>query len=606
MDANNIGAMSCNPAIGGLAKGHLVREIDALGGVMGRAADQTGLQFRMLNSSKGPAVRGPRAQIDRHAYAGWMQQELQQNTSIHVVSGEIVALQTEPCGLGQPRVSGVVFRSGARWSCNAVVLTTGTFLDGIIHRGTERISAGRHGEPAATGLGDWLKAQGLETGRLKTGTPARLDAKSILWDRCTLQPGDSFPQPFSFTTHSITQQQVPCHITYTNDATHNLVHQHLHESAVYNGAIEGVGPRYCPSLEDKCARFPDRTRHQIFLEPEERAASVIYPNGISTSLPSEVQDRFLRTIPGLEQVRVLRYGYAIEYTFVPPHQVKPSLQCRAVDGLFLAGQINGTTGYEEAAAQGLAAGLNAVRQLRGLEPVLFSRENSYLGVLLDDLVTKEHREPYRMFTSRAEHRLLLRQDNADLRLTELAYHCGLIDSQRYETFITYRRSFDAVKAALERHRFKPTNVPPELAEECNLHRLESGISALEWLERPDADRSKLTELGVALPWPKTPTHPTRIETDWLRALEQVDIEAKYGGYLERERKLIARRSRQEHQPLPAEIDYSRIPGLRAEAAQKLTKFQPVTAGMASRIAGVNPTDVALVLAYVHGRKAKAA
>ncbi len=540
MNLDHIALMSCNPAVGGLAKGHLVREIDALGGIMARATDETGIQFRMLNLSKGPAVRAPRAQSDKRLYSQWMKQFLENVPHLELMQGtaDRICYESTPAGL---RVVGVELQFGMRVNCRAAVVTTGTFLDGLIHVGDKSYPAGRAGECSADSLSKSLKEVGLATGRLKTGTPPRLDRRTIAWETLTPQPGDDPPQPFSFLTERIPLPQVPCHITYTNSETHRIIRENLHRSAMYGGHIQGVGPRYCPSIEDKCVRFADRERHQVFLEPEGLTTNEIYVNGVSTSLPEDVQRRFIATIPGLEHARMTRVGYAIEYTFVPPSQIGATMQVKGVDGLFLAGQINGTTGYEEAAAQGLMAGVNAVLAMRGDEPFLLRRDEAYIGVLVDDLVTKEHREPYRMFTSRAEFRLLLRQDNADLRLMDHARRLGLVDARRYERFQRYRDRIDGEIARLRETNLRPTDLPPQLAEEYGLTDSASAIRLSQFLARPEITYPDLERLGAAGEFAdlafELGLH------DATRAREQVELAVKYEGYITRQDAQVRRTAR---------------------------------------------------------------
>lgn len=601
MNLDHVALMSCNPAVGGLAKGHLVREVDALGGVMGLATDQTGIQFRMLNMSKGPAVRAIRAQADKRLYSQWMSEFLQSVPNLSLQQGCVSRLLWCSDGL-RPRVTGVELEHGERVECGAVIVTTGTFLDGLIHVGDRSYPAGRAGEPSAAGLSGSLRELGLETGRLKTGTPPRLDGNTVDWSVLEPQHGDVPPPAFSFMTEHIAQPQVPCYITYTNAETHRIILDNLERSAMYGGRIHSVGPRYCPSIEDKCVRFADKDRHQIFLEPEGLRTREIYVNGVSTSLPEDVQRRFIRTIRGLEHARVVRVGYAIEYTFVPPSQVRASLAVKGVDGLFLAGQINGTTGYEEAAAQGLVAGVNAVLHLRGEEPFVPARDEAYIGVLLDDLVTKEHREPYRMFTSRAEFRLHLRQDNADLRLMDHARRLGLVDDERYARFERYRQR---VKRELERLAgtlLRRSQVDDEAAEEYGLDTLDKGIPLEQLLARPGITYKDLMRLGVA-----SEDLLDVADRETARVVEQVELQVKYAGYIARERQQAERLGRVEHKRIPDGFDYGRVRGLRAEAAQKLSALRPETLGQASRIAGVNPADITLLLIHLKsGERAPAA
>lgn len=621
MNLDHIALMSCNPAIGGLAKGHLVREIDALGGVMGVAADQTGIQFRMLNTSKGPAVRAPRCQSDKQLYTRWMKTHLEAYPNLELMQGTVDRLIWSSDGV-RPVIRGVELQCGSQLACAAVIITTGTFLDGLIHIGERSFSAGRAGDPSADKLSGSLHELGLITGRLKTGTPPRLDKRSIDFSRCELQPGDENPQPFSYLTSRLPQPQVPCHITWTTTETHEVILANLHRSAMYGGRIDSVGPRYCPSIEDKCVRFAEKERHQIFLEPEGLSTNEIYVQGMSTSLPEEVQRAFIRTIPGLENARFMRVGYAIEYTFVPPSQVSATMEVKDVEGLFLAGQINGTTGYEEAAAQGLLAGVNAVKRVRNEEPWFPGREEAYMGVLVDDLVTKEHREPYRMFTSRAEFRLLLRQDNADLRLSETGRRLGLVDDERYERFCRYRDGVEGEVARLKTTFLRSREIAPELAEEYQLCDLNNAISLAQLLARPElgyTDVERLESSAAFAPVPDgqgsgetaqiagvlTPTaHLLQLHPDdAARAREQVELAIKYEGYIARQQAQVGRVVKLEHKPLPPDLDYASVHGLTTEAAQKLAAHRPETIGQASRIAGVNPADISVLLIHLKAREA---
>jgi tRNA uridine 5-carboxymethylaminomethyl modification enzyme len=564
INCDAVGQMSCNPAIGGVAKGQIVREIDALGGAMGVMTDATAIQFRLLNRGKGPAMHSPRAQCDKKAYQFCAKLTVERQENLTLRQEMVDAVITEA-----DRVVGLRCRGGAEYRAGAVVLTTGTFLQALMHTGEIKTAGGRAGDASAEGLSRSLRELGFELRRFKTGTPPRLNGRTIDFSRLERQPGDADPVPFSFLTDAITQAQLDCHITATNPAVHEIIRANLHRAPMYSGQIQSTGPRYCPSIEDKVVRFADREQHQIFLEPEGRNTLEYYCNGISTSLPRDVQEAIIPLIPGLERAEIMRFGYAVEYDFAPPTQLHPTLETKPVPGLFCAGQINGTTGYEEAAAQGLIAGINAALSIRGAEPLVIDRSQAYIGVLIDDLVTRGVDEPYRMFTSRAEYRLLLRHDNADLRLTERGRRIGLVDDRRWGRFECRRERIESLSQILATTRV-------------------NGETLTQILRRPPTTWNDLLAL-----------HPPLADfADAFSTIEQVTIEAKYGGYIDRQEKQVERFRRLEHKPLPDDLNYDTVPQLRAEAREKLHRIRPRSLGQAGRISGISPADLATLLVYL--------
>lgn len=572
-----IALMSCNPSIGGLAKGHLVREIDALGGEMGKNIDATGIQFRTLNTRKGPAVRASRAQADKQLYRMRMKYVMERTENLSLKQAEITSLYVE-----DDVVLGVNTREGLRYRAKTVILTTGTFLRGLIHVGLTSYAGGRAGDLPSVGLSDSLKKLGFEIGRLKTGTPARLDARTINFGMLEPQYGDEPPVPFSFSTERIAQPQMPCHIAYTNERTHEIIRQNLDRSPLYGGLIEGIGPRYCPSIEDKVVRFPEKIRHQSFIEPEGRDTVEVYPSGLSTSLPVDVQIALYRSIEGLEKVEIMRPAYAIEYDYVDPIQIHASLETKKVKNLYHAGQINGTSGYEEAAAQGLMAGINAALRVQGKEPLVLGRGEAYIGVLIDDLVTMGTKEPYRMFTSRAEYRLLLREDNADRRLREKGYAVGLVRDNEYQVFQQKMQKIQDELLRLREKRITPSETDAAFLQEYNLLDLQNAVTYEQLLRRPEFTYHDLLKIDA------------HVETIDPVVREQVEIQIKYQGYIDRQVQQIERGDKLETTRIPVDFDYATVSGFSIEAREKLIRFRPDTLGQASRISGITPAAISIL------------
>jgi tRNA uridine 5-carboxymethylaminomethyl modification enzyme len=586
LNLDHIGQMSCNPAIGGIGKGHLVKEIDALGGEMGKAIDETGIQFRILNTRKGPAVRASRAQADKALYRQRMKRALETCPRLTLRQGSV-----ENLVIDNGTVVGVETQIGERFAGRRVVLTTGTFLKGLVHIGDRNYSAGRAGDFAVQGLSDCLAKLGFNVGRLKTGTCPRIDGRTIDYSRLEVQHGDAQPIPFSFTNERIEQTQVPCHITYTSPETHEIIRGAIHRSPMYSGIIKSRGPRYCPSIEDKVVRFKERQRHQIFLEPEGLNTVEVYPNGLSTSLPLDVQTAMVRSIAGLEHAEIMRPGYAIEYDYVEPTQLYANLETKLIKGLYHAGQINGTTGYEEAAAQGILAGINAVLSVRGEEPLILSRDQAYMGVLVDDLVTKgTDSEPYRMFTSRAEYRLLLREDNADMRLTEIGHRLGLVDQPSYQRLAAKKEAISELLELLERKVALPNETVNEVLAQAGSSPLRNHASLAQLLRRPEIFMEQIRRIAG-----------TDLEKYGRNIDPAVEIHVKYAGYVERQAEMVNRYQKVESVRLPQDLDYSQISGLSREVCEKLARFRPHSLGQAARIAGITPAAITTLSIYMATR-----
>lgn len=591
MNLDAIAKMSCNPAIGGVAKGQLVREIDALGGLTGIVADKSAVQFRMLNTSKGPAMWSPRCQSDRALYSTMMREELEKKDNLHFRQDNVVDVLTTADG---KRATGVRTATGQTFEAQSVILTTGTFGNGLMHIGETNFGGGRSGERASVGISASLEKLGFEVGRLKTGTPPRLDGRSIDYDQLEIQYGDSNPSPFSFMTDELPSQeeQLTCWIGDTNEQVHEVLRSGFDRSPMFNGTIESTGPRYCPSIEDKINRFSDKGSHQLFLEPEGWDTYEMYLNGFSTSLPEDVQYKALRTIPGFEDAVMLRPGYAIEYDYFPPYQIRRSMETKITEGLFFAGQINGTTGYEEAACQGLMAGINAARKVQGEEEFILKRSEAYIGVLIDDLITKGTEEPYRMFTSRAEHRILLRQDNADLRLTELGHKIGLASEERFLRYETKKKAIDQLHELIADYTVYPEKMDPMLKGQ-ETSTLSQPVKAKTLIPRPQLSIYNLMEADEDL---KEKAYSITTDKD---VLDQVEIQIKYAGYIEKEFKMVEEMRKQEDTIIPDSLDYGRISSLSAEGTQKMERIRPETLGQASRISGVSPSDISVLMVYLN-------